>query len=86
MSQTIATYFEIFSLLLSLEGIALEEQSSLATAAARATGTIKKQVAPEDLLEEAFELNMQLEEMRQAFNFINPHSTKSCGCGSSFST
>ncbi len=24
--------------------------------------------------------------MRQAFNFINPHSTKSCGCGSSFST
>jgi len=23
---------------------------------------------------------------RQAFNFINPHSTKSCGCGSSFST
>lgn len=22
--------------------------------------------------------------MRQAFNFINPHSTKSCGCGSSF--
>jgi molecular chaperone HscB len=52
--------------LLSLEGIALEEQSSLATAAARATGTIKKQVVPEDLLEEAFELNMQLEEMRAA--------------------
>ena len=24
--------------------------------------------------------------MRQGFNFINPHSTKSCGCGSSFST
>ena len=24
--------------------------------------------------------------LRQAFNFINPHSTKSCGCGSSFST
>ncbi len=23
--------------------------------------------------------------MRQGFNFINPHSTKSCGCGSSFS-
>jgi iron-sulfur cluster assembly protein len=22
--------------------------------------------------------------MRQGFNFINPHSTKSCGCGSSF--
>jgi iron-sulfur cluster assembly protein len=23
--------------------------------------------------------------LRQGFNFINPHSTKSCGCGSSFS-
>ena len=23
--------------------------------------------------------------MRQGFNFVNPHSTKSCGCGSSFS-
>ena len=22
--------------------------------------------------------------MRQGFNFVNPHSTKSCGCGSSF--
>jgi molecular chaperone HscB len=52
--------------LLSLEGVQLEEQSSAATAAARATGTQKKQVVPEDLLEEAFELNMQLEEMRAA--------------------
>ena len=23
--------------------------------------------------------------MRQGFNFVNPNSTKSCGCGSSFS-
>jgi molecular chaperone HscB len=52
--------------LLELEGVQLEEQSSAATAAARATGTAKKQVVPEDLLEEAFELNMQLEEMRMA--------------------
>jgi molecular chaperone HscB len=52
--------------LLKLEGIELEEQSSAATAAARATGTAKKQVVPEDLLEEAFDLNMQLEEMRAA--------------------
>jgi molecular chaperone HscB len=51
--------------LLSLEGVEMEEQSSAATAAARATGTAKKQVVPEDLLEEAFELNMQLEEMRE---------------------
>jgi len=50
--------------LLALEGIQLEEQSRAATDAARATGTEKKQVAPPDLLEEAFELNMQLEEMR----------------------
>jgi molecular chaperone HscB len=52
--------------LLKLEGIELEEQSSAATAAARTTGTAKKQIVPEDLLEEAFELNMQLEEMRMA--------------------
>jgi len=52
--------------LLRLQGVELEEQSRAATDAARATGTAKKQVAPEDLLEEAFELNMQLEEMRAA--------------------
>ncbi|HEX5283723.1 MAG TPA: Fe-S protein assembly co-chaperone HscB, partial [Bryocella sp.] len=52
--------------LLQLEGIQLEEQSRAATDAARASGTEKKQVAPPDLLEEAFELNMQLEEMRMA--------------------
>lgn len=52
--------------LLELEGIQLEEQSRAATDAARAAGAEKKQVAPPDLLEEAFELNMQLEEMRMA--------------------
>jgi molecular chaperone HscB len=52
--------------LLKLEGVELEEQSRAATDAARAAGTAKKQVVPEDLLEEAFELNMQLEEMRAA--------------------
>ncbi len=52
--------------LLSLEGVQLEEQSRQATDAAKATGVEKKQVAPPDLLEEAFELNMQLEEMRFA--------------------
>ena len=52
--------------LLSLEGVQLEEQSRAATDAAKASGTAKKQVAPPDLLEEAFELNMQLEEMRMA--------------------
>ena len=52
--------------LLGLEGIQLEEQSRAATDAARASGTEKKQVAPPDLLAEAFELNMQLEELRMA--------------------
>jgi len=52
--------------LLALEGIQLEEQSRAATDAAKASGTEKKQIAPPDLLEEAFELNMQLEEMRMA--------------------
>lgn len=52
--------------LLGLEGVQMEEQSRAATDAARAAGTEKKQVAPPDLLEEAFELNMQLEEMRFA--------------------
>ncbi len=52
--------------LLSLEGVQMEEQSRQATEDARAAGAEKKQVAPPDLLEEAFELNMQLEEMRFA--------------------
>jgi len=50
--------------LLALEGIQMEEQSRAATDQAKASGTEKKQVAPPDLLEEAFELNMALEEMR----------------------
>jgi molecular chaperone HscB len=50
--------------LLSLEGVELEEQSKNATEQARATGEAKKQIVPPDLLEEVFELNMQLEELR----------------------
>ena len=50
--------------LLRLEGVALEEQSKVATEKARATGEIKQQVVPPDLLEEVFELNIQLEELR----------------------
>lgn len=52
--------------LLKLEGVELEEQSKAATDAARATGVQKKQVVPPELLEEVFELNMQLQEMRAA--------------------
>jgi molecular chaperone HscB len=50
--------------LLLLEGVELEEQSKSATDQARATGETKKQIVPPDLLEEVFELNMQLEELR----------------------
>jgi molecular chaperone HscB len=50
--------------LLHLEGVNLEEQSKTASDKARAAGEIKKQVVPPDLLEEVFELNLQLEELR----------------------
>jgi molecular chaperone HscB len=52
--------------LLKLEGVELEEQSKAATDKARQTGVEKKQVVPPELLEEVFELNMQLQEMRAA--------------------
>src|SRR6202012_5383763 len=52
--------------LLNLVGVELEEQSKAATEAARATGVEKKQVVPPELLEEVFELNIQLQEMRAA--------------------
>ena len=49
--------------LLRLEGVELEEQSKQATEKARASGKLKTQVVPPDLLEEVFELNMHLEEL-----------------------
>ena len=55
--------------LLSLEGVELEEQSKAATEAARASGTEKKQLIPPELLEEVFELNMQLMEMKATKEF-----------------
>ena len=58
--------------LLELEGVELEEQSVKATESARAAGTQKKQIVPPDLLEEAFELNMQLEEMKMAKQVGDP--------------
>ncbi len=50
--------------LLKLEGVQMEEQSKQATESARQSGQTKKQVVPPELLEEVFELNMQLEEAR----------------------
>ncbi len=55
--------------LLTLEGVELEEQSKSATEAARSAGTEKKQLIPPELLEEVFELNMQLMEMKAAKDF-----------------
>ena len=52
--------------LLTLEGVELEEQSKSATETARVTGVEKKQLIPPELLEEVFELNMQLMEMKAA--------------------
>jgi molecular chaperone HscB len=64
--------------LLQLEGVKLEEQSKSASDEARATGTIKKQVVPPDLLEEVFELNLQLQELRasQTMGDSDPGLTK----------
>ena len=50
--------------LLKLEGVELEEQSKSATEHACSTGQVKKQIVPPDLLEEVFDLNLQLEELR----------------------
>jgi molecular chaperone HscB len=50
--------------LLKLEGVHLEEQSKQATERARQSGETKKQVVPPAMLEQVFELNMQLEEAR----------------------
>src|SRR5437868_4348417 len=52
--------------LLQLEGVKLEEQSRTASDRARETGEDKKQVVPPELLEEVFELNMQLQELRMS--------------------
>lgn len=62
--RTLRDPIKLTEYVLHLEGIVLEEQSKTATEKARATGEVKKQVVPPDLLEEVFELNMQLEELR----------------------
>ena len=51
---------------LALEGVEIEEQSKAATEAARASGTAKQQIVPPELLEEVFDLNMQLMELKAA--------------------
>lgn len=63
--RTLRDPIERTEYLLQLEGLKPEEQSQAATQQARATGTEKKQIVPPDLLEEVFELNLQLEEARR---------------------
>ncbi len=60
--------------LLKLEGLQLEEQSKSATEKARRTGAEKRQVVPPELLEEVFELNMQLEEARAGKRLGHHHA------------
>ncbi len=62
--RTLRDPIERTKYLLTLEGVQLEEQSRSATDKARATGEEKKQVVPPDLLEEVFDLNMQLQELK----------------------
>lgn len=64
--RTLKDPIERTKYLLELEGVKLEEQSSDATVAARENGKEKKQVVPPELLEEVFELNMQLQELKMA--------------------
>ncbi|HEV2022883.1 MAG TPA: Fe-S protein assembly co-chaperone HscB [Terriglobales bacterium] len=64
--RTLKDPIERTASLLKLEGVQLEEQSKAATDRARQTGEEKEQVVPPELLEEVFELNMQLEEARAA--------------------
>ena len=67
--------------LLLLEGIKLEEQSKLATEAARAAGVAKQQFVPPELLEEAFELNMLLEEVKGGMDEDVREQLKEHGAG-----
>lgn len=62
--RTLKDPIERTAYLLQLEGVQLEEQSKAATDRARQTGEEKKQVVPPELLEEVFELNMQLQELK----------------------
>jgi len=61
--------------MLRLQGVRMEEQSTAATEEARLTGKAKKQVVPPDLLEQVFELNMQLEEARMNKKMGEPDRT-----------
>jgi molecular chaperone HscB len=64
--RTLKDPIERTKYLLELEGVKLEEQSASATEQARGNGTEKKQVVPPELLEEVFELNMQLQELKMS--------------------
>jgi molecular chaperone HscB len=62
--RTLRDPVERTAYLLKIEGLDIEGQSKRATEAARASGQVKRQSLPPEMLEEVFELNMQLEEAR----------------------
>jgi molecular chaperone HscB len=62
--RTLRDPIERTEYLLKLEGLKPEEQSKTATEQARRSGKPKKQIVPPELLEEVFELNVHLEELR----------------------
>jgi len=66
--RTLRDPIERTAYLLKKEGVNIEEQSKRATEQARSAGGLKKQAVPPELLEEVFELNMLLEEARDARN------------------
>jgi molecular chaperone HscB len=62
--RTLKSPIERTLYLLRLEGASIEEESEKERAEAKASGKQREQKVPADMLEEVFELNMQLEEMR----------------------
>jgi molecular chaperone HscB len=62
--RTLKAPVERTKYLLQLEGASVEEESEKDRAAGKAAGKAREQKVPPDLLEEVFELNMQLEELR----------------------
>lgn len=62
--RTLKSPIERTLYLLRLEGASVEEESEKDRAEAKASGKQREQKVPADMLEEVFELNMQLEELR----------------------
>ena len=72
-------------LIQALAAVAALGASSVAAQEAYPTRPIRLFVDPKSFIYlTGMVLDFEETLMRQGFNFINPNSTKSCGCGSSF--